>query len=76
MYKIYGTPGCGYCIRAKQLLTNLEIDHEYIDLTEVDKEEQMRLMRIAKIQFRTVPQIFTTDEEYVGGYTELEKRLK
>jgi len=78
-YEVYGTPVCGYCVQAKRLLEDRELDYRYFDLTNVDEAKQDKLMEIAGFQFRTVPQIFTVEDgerKYVGGYTELNESLK
>jgi glutaredoxin 1 len=78
-YHIYGTVGCGYCIQAKRILEQKDLPFEYIDLSELDGQEKSQLMEIAGIPFRTVPQIFTINEDdqlnYVGGFTELKASL-
>ncbi|MAI05499.1 MAG: glutaredoxin [Euryarchaeota archaeon] len=77
-YIVIGTPVCGYCTQAKNLLERKELDYEYRCLTEVSPKEQDRLQDIAGQAFRTVPQIFTVEGEtwgYVGGYTELNSTL-
>jgi glutaredoxin len=77
-YIVIGTPACGYCTQAKSALERRELEYEYRCLTEVSVKEQERLQDIAKLQFRTVPQIFVVEDEkwcYVGGYTELNKLL-
>lgn len=77
-YFIYGTPVCGYCRQAKTLLDNKNLEYTYIDISEIDGTEQARLMELAGVQFRTVPQIFTGTTEpvdYIGGYTNLQKSL-
>ena len=58
--KIYTTPYCPFCIRAKQLLKNKKINFDEIDLSEnPDKFEEM----LSKSNgARTVPQIFVNDE--------------
>ena len=78
-YEVYGTPICGYCVQAKRLLEDRELNYRYFDLTNVDEAKQDKLMEIAGFQFRTVPQIFTVEDgerKYVGGYTELNESLK
>lgn len=78
-YEVYGTPVCGYCVQAKRLLEDRELNYRYFDLTNVDEAKQDKLMEIAGFQFRTVPQIFTVEDgerKYVGGYTELNESLK
>lgn len=68
---VWSKHGCGFCTAAKVLLKqhNIEIDERIIG--EGWTKEQ--LLEAAP-QARTVPQIFL-DEEYVGGFTELKKRL-
>ena len=58
--KIYTTPYCPFCIRAKQLLKNKKINFDEIDLSEnPDKFEEM----LSKSRgARTVPQIFVNGE--------------
>ena len=78
-YEVYGTPVCGYCVQAKRLLEDRELNYRYFDLSNVDEAKQDKLMEIAGFQFRTVPQIFTVEDgerKYIGGYTELNESLK
>ena len=78
-YEVYGTPICGYCVQAKRLLEDRELNYRYFDLSNVDEAKQDKLMEIAGFQFRTVPQIFTVEDgerKYIGGYTELNESLK
>lgn len=74
-YHIYGTQACGYCIQAKNVLTNKEKDWVYIDLMDTTPDEQKELQDIAGIKFKTVPQIFLVEDgvvhKYIGGYTNL-----
>lgn len=78
-YVIYGTPVCGYCRQAKSLLENKGETFIYVDLGDVDGAEQDRLMEVAGVQFRSVPQIFWKNDEgqevYIGGYTELNRTI-
>jgi glutaredoxin 3 len=61
--KIYTTPYCPYCTRAKLLLKNKKINFDEIDLSEnPDKFEEM----LSKSNgAKTVPQIFVNGE-HVG----------
>ena len=73
-YTIFGRPGCGFCIRAKQLLDMKGLPYNYVDihkegLTQADLEKTIGR------PVRTVPQIFH-GTDYVGGYTELEASLR
>lgn len=75
-YKIYATPGCGYCLQAKRLLESKEIPYEYILLSDVDSQTQADLQETAGFAFRTVPQIFLENDQglsHIGGFTELKE---
>lgn len=66
--KIYTTPWCGFCHRAKRLLEQHGVPFDEIA---VDGDREARVwLRKASGQ-RTVPQIFF-DEESIGGCSELE----
>jgi glutaredoxin len=84
MHIVYGTKTCGYCDQAKSLLRRHGLQWEYVDLKDLDKDDQDELMRIAGVQFRTVPQIFKKESQdiiidknmtYVGDLTELKDLL-
>ena len=61
--KIYTTPYCPFCIRAKQLLKNKNIDFQEVDLSEEpDKFDEMSKKSNGA---RTVPQIFV-DDTHIG----------
>ena len=65
--KVYTTPNCPYCVRAKQLLDDKGVAYESIDVSNPADREEL----IAKAQGRrTVPQIFI-DDSLVGGYDDL-----
>ena len=66
--KIYTTTYCGYCVRAKDLLTRKGVKYEELDVTG-DDEMRSKLVEMSGGQ-RTVPQIFI-GETHVGGYTDL-----
>ena len=65
--KIYTTPYCPYCVRAKRLLTKKNVPYEEIDVAG-DDEARERLT--AQTGQRTVPQIFIGDT-HVGGSDDL-----
>lgn len=68
--KIYTWKICPFCIKAKKLLDDLNINYEEIDIYKNDK----KLKELSEITgFSTVPQIFIHDE-CIGGYDQL-KRL-
>ena len=65
--KLYTTPYCPYCIRAKQLL-----DHKQVVYTDIDVagEPALRSEMMELSGRRTVPQIWI-GETHVGGYDDL-----
>ena len=66
--RIYTTNYCGFCMRAKELLSRKGVDYEEIDVTE-DDAMRSKLVEMSGGQ-RTVPQIWIGDT-HVGGYTDL-----
>lgn len=66
--KIYTTTYCGYCVRAKDLLTRKGVKYEELDVTG-DDELRSKLVEMSGGQ-RTVPQIWVGDT-HVGGYSDL-----
>jgi len=65
--KIYTTPICPYCHRAKRLLDTKGVPYEEIDVSSDDLARMNLAERTGK---RTVPQIFI-GEQHVGGSDEL-----
>jgi glutaredoxin 3 len=74
-FKIYGKANCQYCTKAVSLLTNRNIDFDYLSLgKDFDREQLLDQFPSAK----TFPQIEVLTEvgvEYVGGYVELVEYL-
>ena len=66
--KLYTTPMCPYCVRAKSLLTKKGVAFEEIDVFMDDAARQEMLSKSEGS--RTVPQIFI-GETHVGGCDEL-----
>ena len=64
---VYTGPNCGYCVQAKNLLNQRNI--EFAEGTNLNE------MLTLSGGMRTVPQIFF-NERHIGGYTELRKELK
>ncbi|TMB36234.1 MAG: glutaredoxin 3 [Deltaproteobacteria bacterium] len=65
--KIYTTPWCPYCVRAKRLLDKKGVSYQEIDVAD-DDEARVRLAE--QTGRRTVPQIFI-GEHHVGGSDDL-----
>lgn len=68
---IWSKDNCGFCVKAKTLLESKGIQYEERKIGSAwTKEQLLEAVPNAK----TVPQIFL-DEEYVGGFTELQQKL-
>jgi glutaredoxin 3 len=65
--KIYTTPCCPYCVRAKRLLERKGVPYEEID---VANDDQARIELAERTGRRTVPQIFI-GQDHVGGSDDL-----
>ena len=70
MIKIYGSPNCIWCLKAKQLCETLELDHDYIEVDAIGFEEFSKRFPGMK----TVPQIMWGDD-HIGGYQEFAVRV-
>lgn len=69
---VYTKVPCGFCERAKALLTKFQVDFEAIDLTaDIDAQRELS----ARTGHMTMPQIFIGDE-FIGGYDELLAAIK
>ena len=66
--KIYTTPFCPYCVRAKSLLGKKGVAFEEVDVMMDDKAREEMLSKSGGS--RTVPQIFV-GTTHVGGCDEL-----
>lgn len=76
-FKIYTTPTCPYCIRAKNLLTSKGFKYKeiVIGVNGVTRDDVIAVLPPEKQIGRiTVPQIFEGDV-YVGGHDDLVKYL-
>lgn len=69
---VWSKDQCPYCVQAKQLLESKGIEYEERNIMHgtYTKEQLLEAVPTA----RALPQIFL-DEEYVGGFTELRKKL-
>jgi len=66
--EIYSSPWCGYCARAKSLLSKKGVD--FVDY-DVDADSALRDLMVERADGReTVPQIFI-DGKHIGGSDEL-----
>ena len=68
---VWSKDSCPFCVQAKALLESKGIEYEERNVSQNWTREQLLE---AVPTARTVPQIFL-DEELVGGFTELKKKL-
>lgn len=69
MVTIYTKNPCPFCVKAKSLLSSLNIDFKEIDIT--DKPEMINELS-QKSGFMTVPQIFVGDK-CLGGFSDIDR---
>jgi glutaredoxin len=74
MIEIYGTPTCGFCIRAKKLAERHQIAYEYKDIS-ANQTNRDELTERMGSEPRQVPQIFWNNK-YVGGYEQLNAEIE
>ena len=65
MFLIYTKPNCPFCVRAKTLLKSKGFAFEEVEVTDPSQ--------LPKPEFRTVPQIVSRANGFIGGFQELEK---
>jgi glutaredoxin 3 len=65
--EIFCTPFCPYCVRAKNLLEQKNIEYEDI---RIDQQPERHQEMITRSNRTSVPQIFI-DDDHVGGCDEL-----
>lgn len=67
---IYTKEGCGYCKKAKELLSSKGISYKDIPMTSENKERIYKKIDKLTNNYRYFPIIFR-EGEFIGGYTEL-----
>lgn len=70
-YIVYTKTGCPYCVFAKELLKNHDIEFDEINLD----NEEVRMEFYQRHGINKVPQIFDFNGTLIGGYIELEELL-
>lgn len=68
---VYSKAGCIFCDAAMDLLKENKIDYQEVKVEHDDDAKKVFKMN----KFRTVPQIFTDKDVYVGGYQDLKRQL-
>ena len=72
MVTVYTKNPCPYCVKAKALLTSLNVIYKEIDITNTPEKVQELSQRSG---FLTVPQIFVgeNEEKCLGGFSDIDK---
>lgn len=70
-WKVYSRDGCIFCDAAMEILEEKGIGYEEIKVP--GNEEATNLFKMNR--FKTVPQIFTDRDVWIGGYEDLKKKL-
>ena len=65
---VWGTKGCGACVKAKQLLKNKNYAFHEEDLSTTDQDIQECVMNTTNSPY--VPQIFV-NKKFIGGFDHL-----
>ncbi len=65
---VWGTKGCGACVKAKQLLKNKNFAFHEEDLSATDQDIQECVLNVTNSPY--VPQIFV-NKKFIGGYDHL-----
>jgi glutaredoxin len=74
MYVIISRDQCNFCDRAKAVLRSQRKQYTEYNITSPSSRWLVPLLLKAGLE--TVPQIFDTEGNHIGGYTELENSLK
>ena len=72
MVIIYGTEWCGYCIRAKKLVEQHQLDFEFRDVDNPEIKAQLTSMLP---DYKTIPQIWWYGN-HVGGYDNFAREVE
>ena len=70
MYTIITRNDCKYCDKAKKMLDLGKIPYVTYNIEDFSSRWVLSLLKEASI--KTVPQIFATDGNHIGGFRELE----
>lgn len=62
--KVYSTPTCPYCVRAKQFLKESNIDFEDIDVA----SDQTQAQEMVKISAQTAVPVIDIEGEIIVGF--------
>lgn len=67
---IYGAGHCPYCVKAKALLTNLNVEFDWRNCDDSEKCEKERASLAINLKYETIPMIFVNNK-FIGGCSDL-----
>jgi glutaredoxin len=70
---VWSKDSCPFCVQAKALLKQKNIEFEERNISQGDWTKEQLLEAVPTA--RTLPQIFL-DDNYIGGFTELRKHFQ
>ena len=69
MYTVLSSPNCKWCLKAEELLGDEGLPYVTYDLSL--PENKLRREILVKEGLRTVPQVYSLDDDLIGGYEDL-----
>lgn len=75
---IVGRDDCSYCVKIKKYLNFNDISYQYVVMNNVEDRKNLyrKVYETTGKEWSTVPVIYDGDGEFVGGYSDLMKKVK
>lgn len=72
MITIYGAPWCSWCMKAKKLAEDYQLDYEWRN---VDNDHYKQQLKILLPSAKTIPQIWWHGN-HIGGYEDFAREIE
>lgn len=69
MYTVLSSPNCEWCLKAEALLGSEGLPYVTYDISK--PENKLRREMLVREGLRTVPQVYSPDDDLIGGYEDL-----
>jgi glutaredoxin len=69
MYTVLSSPNCKWCLKAEALLGGEGLPYVTYDISK--PENKLRREMLKRDGLKTVPQIYSPDDDLIGGYGDL-----
>jgi glutaredoxin 3 len=69
MYTVLSSPNCKWCLKAEALLGDEGLPYVTYDISK--PENKLRREMLVREGLRTVPQVYSPDDDLIGGYEDL-----